>query len=171
MCCHGNAACLNNRTCCTMGECNCACMPVQKALWPFISLFFEHFLCCFFFSFFCCFHPPSNFLTSVFPDTAFLAFVVSFSLCCVYSVCVFFLSFRTSLFLRPPPPTPPPLPLLRFLSSLCGSFVCEVCVYFLFLKLMLLCFLTHGVQMQMPNEMISVYTASVPVILFTAGRY
>lgn len=35
----------------------------------------------------------------------------------------------------------------------------------------LLCFLGLGVQMQMSNEIISVYTASVPVILFIAIHY
>lgn len=124
MCCHGNAACLNNRTCCMMGECNCACMPVQKALWPFISLFLS-ISCVVVFYFFCCFHPPSNFLTSVFPDTAFLAFVLSFSLCCVSSVCVFFLSFQTFLFLRPPPPC--------HYYGFFPLFVVHLCVRFVFL--------------------------------------
>lgn len=32
-------------------------------------------------------------------------------------------------------------------------------------------FLTHGVQMQMLNEILSVYTASVPVILFVEPHY
>lgn len=30
MCCHGEPACINDRTGCTMGECNCACMPVHN---------------------------------------------------------------------------------------------------------------------------------------------
>lgn len=43
----GNAACGNNRTCCMMGECNCACMPLQK---PFgrSALFVSAFLFFFF---------------------------------------------------------------------------------------------------------------------------
>lgn len=42
-------------------------------------------------------------------------------------------------------------------------------VFLFFFKMMLLCFLSLGVQM--PNETISVYTASVPVILFIAIHY
>lgn len=52
--------------------------------------------------------------------------------------------------------------------SFCGLFVGEI---FFFSKMTLLCFLGLGVQMQMSNEIISVYTASVPVILFIAIHY
>lgn len=90
MCRLGNAACINNRTCCTMGECNCACMPVQKPLWPLISLFLLAFPV-FFFSVV----PILPLVSSHFsPDTAFLGFL----LFCfrsprrVYRVCILFSS-------------------------------------------------------------------------------
>lgn len=106
-----------------------------------------------------------GFSTSVFPDTTRLFGFPLFSLIfCVGDygvvfVCFFFcfnsvpeLSFRFKMFV--------------FLwLNLFVRFV------FLFFKMMLLCFLTLGVQMQMPNEIISVYTASVPVILFIAIHY
>lgn len=108
---------------------------------------------------FCCFHPSSNFLTSVFPDTAFLAFVcfVLFPLLCLRCLCFLFCL-----------PGPSCVTFYRHYYGFFPLFVVHLCFFF---NLMLLCFLTHGVQMQMPNEMISVYAASVPVILFTAGHY
>lgn len=128
MCCHGNAACLNSRTCCMMGECNCACMPEQKALWPFISLFFEHFLCCCFFSFSVVSILPliSSQVFSLIRPFWLLWFR---SLCVVFTVFVFsFCLSEPSCFYVPPPNSP----LLRFLSSLCGSFLCELCLCFFF---------------------------------------
>lgn len=87
----------------------------------------------------------------------FPLFRLIFVLCLRCCLCVFL--FVSVLFLT-----------LLFRSkrlSICGSFVCEICVSFF--TMTLLCFLILGVQM--PNEIISVCTASVPVILFIAIHY
>lgn len=156
-CCHENPARVNNRTCCTMGECNCACMPVQN---PFgrVGLFISAFpvFCSIVFLLFLWF------LNKCFPwyNPFWLSFI-SFIFCVVIMVlclCVFLLfqlcswtyfSFKTVC-------------LLWFI------WLWDLCYFF---KMMLLCFLSLGVQMQMPNEIISVYTASVSVILFIATHY
>lgn len=158
MCCQGNAACVNNRTCCMTGECNCACMPVQKPLWPLISPILLAF-------------PVFSSVVSILPlisshfspDTAFLGFsLFRFRSPVVFTVFAFYFVF-------------PNLPVFTFTAIITISFLSLwfICVWrwCFFFRLMLLCFLTRGVQMQMPNEIISVYTASVPVILFTAGHY
>lgn len=128
MCCHGNTACVNNRTCCMTGECNCACMPVQTppSTWWCISLLIQHFLC------FLQFFPlPLIFSLSFPPDTAFSGFfllVVSFSFpCCVYSVCVLFCLPESSrffyLFLTITIFCPPSPPSLFFVVHLCVRLV------------------------------------------------
>lgn len=77
-----NPARVNNRTCCMMGECNCACMPVQN---PFgrVGLFlsaFPVFGSVLSFSFF-------GFSTSVFPDkTLFWLSVIEGFFCVVILV-------------------------------------------------------------------------------------
>lgn len=109
--------------------------------------------------FFCCFHPSSNFLTFFPLIQPFGLFVVSFLfLRRVYRVLCFILSSLFFFYVSCHRYDFFPL----FVVHLC---VCEVCVF----RLTLLCFLTRGVQM--PNDIISVCTASVPVILFTVGHY
>lgn len=85
----GNAACGNNRTCCMMGECNCACMPLQKpfgrsALFVSAFLFFLQFS---FFGFGCIFpNTPLFWLTFFWFFPLFLYFcVVIIVLCCAFS--------------------------------------------------------------------------------------
>lgn len=85
----GNAACGNNRTCCMMGECNCACMPLQKpfgrsALIVSAFLFFLQFS---FFGFGCIFpNTPLFWLTFFLFFPLFLYFcVVIIVLCCAFS--------------------------------------------------------------------------------------
>lgn len=97
------------------GECNCACMPVQKPLWPLI-LFFEHFLC---------FHPSSDFLT-FFPPWyglfwAFRCFV--FRSRVVFTVCAF--SFC--------PPEPPCFYFYCHYYDFVPLFVVHLCVRLVFL--------------------------------------
>lgn len=139
-----------------MGECNCACMPVLN---PFgrdvLFSFFAFPVCCSTVSFY--FIGSS---TSVFPDQHSFCLLSSFIyFCCDYGVVFVCFSFSFGYF--------PDLTLLLNMSF-CASFICEVCFLF---KTMLLCFLSLGVQMQMPNEIITTYTASVSVILFIANHY
>lgn len=118
-CCHGNPARVNNRTCCMMGECNCARMPVQN---PFgrVGLFlsaFPVFCPILSFSFF-------GFSTSVSLIQPFfcLSFVSFIFLCCDYGVVFACFAFVSVLFLNL---------LFRYKClSFCGSFVCEICVSF-----------------------------------------
>lgn len=100
------------------GECNCACMPVQKPLWPLISPFILAF-------------PVFSSVVSILPlvslnfspDMAFLGFsLFRFRSRGVFTVFAFYFVFLNLFLLL--------LPLLQFLSSFCSSFVCEVCVSF-----------------------------------------
>lgn len=140
-----------------MGECNCACMPLpipfdHSGLLFFlqslglIQLFpFPSLVSSFFF------FPWYNPLLWL---TLFFGYVLC--LIPVLCLCVFFCfsSISDLIFL---------LKMFVFLWSIC---LWDFCFFF---KLMLLCFTSLGVQM--PNETISVFTASVPVILFKVIHY
>lgn len=152
-CCHGNPARVNNRTCCTMGECNCACMPVQNPFGRSFSFRIPYVLFSYYFFFIFPWFPYKYFpWYNPFGFPLFCFLVLCLWCCvCVFPFCYSF--FRAHTF---------PLSLLWFICLWGFGF---------FFKVMLLCFLTRGVQMQMPNEIISVYTASVPVILFILTHY
>lgn len=116
MYCHENPARVNIRTCCMMGECNCACMPVQNPFGRFDLILFAFPLFCsvvfqlFFF----------GFPTSVPPDTTPLGFpefffCVVFMLLCLCAFLLFNFSFPELTFL-----------FKNLDLSLCGSFVCEI---------------------------------------------
>lgn len=142
-----------------MGECNCACMPVQNSFGRnglLISAFPGFLFSCFLLLWFHykCFPWYTPFLAYLFIWVIFL--------CCDYSVVFVCFPFRFSSVFWP-----------CFFCSQMFVFLWFICLWDLcfFFKLMLLCFLDLGVQMQMPNEIISVYTASVPVILFIAIHY
>lgn len=107
-----------------MGDCNCACMPVQKALWPFISPFFEHFLCCFF----------SFSVVSILPliSSQVFSLIRPFWLLWFRSLCVVFTVFVFSFCISEPTRFYVPLPAIITVSFLSLWFICVWGLWFFF---------------------------------------